>query len=168
MATKRRAAAATRAKEAMDEKPLAIEDELTMSKVDPETPTLREEAEKFVAEKKAEVDAQMNEGMASMVAQMKQLQDRIAELEPKVPQPKAPFDGSNNSMERPDEWVNEFTTAEVLAYIESAAHEESGINAAELYAYRQRQAFEHKKAVNDPTNCPGWFITISGNIRRDY
>jgi len=109
-----------------------------------------------------------DENMASMTAKVAQLEAAIASLLPKVPQPKAPFDKEANSMDRVDEWVNEFTTEEVLKYIESAAIEENGINGATLYAYRQRQAFEHKKAINDPTNCPGWFITISGNIRRDY
>ena len=109
-----------------------------------------------------------DETLASMTAKVAQLEAAMALLLPKVPQPKAPFDKEANSMDRVDEWVNEFTTEEVLKYIESAAIEENGINGATLYAYRQRQAFEHKKAINDPTNCPGWFITISGNIRRDY
>lgn len=134
-----------------------IKDDLTESQIDPETPTLKEEA-----------DQVMSEGMASMTAKVAELEAAMALLLPKVVQPKAPFDMSKNSMDRVNDWVNEFTTQEVMAYIESAAHEENEINGATLYAYRQRQAFEHKKALNDPTNCPGWFITISGNIRRDY
>ena len=110
----------------------------------------------------------MDAGTAMLTAKVAELEAALATLLPKVQEPKASFDMSKNSMDRVDEWVNEFTTEEVLKYIESAAHEENEINSTTLYAYRQRQAFEHKKAINDPTNCPGWFITISSNIRRDY
>ena len=125
-------------------------------------------ADELVQSNKEAAQVTMDAGTAMLTAKVAELEAALATLLPKVQQPKAPYDGSKNDVTRPDEWINEFTTEEVLKYIESAAHEENEINSATLYAYRQRQAFEHKKAINDPTNCPGWFITISGNIRRDY
>lgn len=153
MTTKRRAAAKT-----------ATSTELTEGPPEGRTEAVVVKDELVQSEPQGTMDA----GTAMLTAKVAELEAALATLLPKVQEPKAPFDMAVNSMQRPDEWVNEFTTEEVLKYIESAAHEENEINSATLYAYRQRQAFEHKKERSDPTNCPGWFITISGNIRRDY
>lgn len=72
--------------------------------------------------------------------------------------------------EQIDEWENrlkdhenEFTTEEVMKKITDPE-----VNTRDMDAFRQRMAFEHRKAETDPAECPGFFITKNGNLRRDY
>lgn len=65
---------------------------------------------------------------------------------------------------------NEFTTEEVLAKMNAtqADGKTPMMGTREIEAFRQRMAFEHMKAETDPPECPGFFVTRNGNLRRDY
>jgi hypothetical protein len=58
---------------------------------------------------------------------------------------------------------NEHTTEEVLAMVNAKDLQDN-----DRMALRHRLALEHRKDPTDPPECPGFFITVNGNLRRDW